>query len=144
MPDDILLHDEVESRAVGNPMEDFGLKKFRKLIQRTYLGVGYVHQFVNDSTSEIVVVPCTEMEYTRLSEVGGSQFNPVLEGHTWIGSGGGTDKVDTSSTLLGEDEYCIKNDKTLVVLSGISGPERYKELALSAVDANDNFDESNI
>jgi len=108
----------------------------RQLTQRTYLGVGYVHCFLNESSGEDEFFPCSEAEYLKLGEVGGNAHNPVRAGYTWKYSLGGTDKVDTPNTLLGVDEYCIRNGKAVSLLADANGIDTaYLELPLSAVDS---------
>ena len=75
-----------------------------QLTKRNYLGVGYVHIFTNNKTGDDVGVECTQEEYAALSLP--NAVNPTLEGHTWSHSAGGTIKVDSPTTLLGENEYC--------------------------------------
>tara|TARA_R110000868_G_scaffold216847_1_gene466992 strand:+ start:28 stop:390 length:363 start_codon:yes stop_codon:yes gene_type:complete len=97
-----------------------------QLTKREYLGVGYIHQFKNDETDEIVLIPCTEEEYTRMGGEGGSQFNPVMKGHTWECSFGGTYKVDTPTTLMGGNEYCIVGEEAVIILPDLPIGERMK------------------
>ncbi len=101
---------EIEEANQPNPLEDSAMKDFRTLTQRTYLGQGYVHQFKNSTTGEIVLVPCTQVEYESLSEA-----SPTLANHIWQGSTGGTYKVDTPNEQLGLDEYCELPDGKQVV-----------------------------
>lgn len=75
------------------------------LTRREYLGEGYIHVFVNDKTGEQVIVETTQKEYELLSGTDGSLHIPQKEGHTWISSCGGTVKVDSPSSILGENEY---------------------------------------
>lgn len=77
-----------------------------KLTKRNYLGDGYHHEFVHVITGEHVFIPCTEKEYAQLGE---KNIQPELEGYTWIGSTGGTYKVDTIDGRLGVNEYCDIN-----------------------------------
>jgi hypothetical protein len=116
----------------------------RKLKKRNYLGLGYIHTFRNDTTGEIVTVPCTEQEYTRLGEKGGEKYNPTLAGHTWDGSAGGTYKVDTPNSILGEDEYCVIGNKKMVTLKDEDGSSKFQTLAVDAIDENDNLDEEKL
>lgn len=90
------------------------LKKLRKLTPRTYLGVGYTHLFRHDVSGEIVNVPCTQAEYDSLQGAGGAANNPTFAGHTWVGSCGGTYKVDTLNDRLGDDEYFVNGSEVFV------------------------------
>lgn len=76
----------------------------RTLVKKQYLGVGYINQFKNNISNEIISVPITKEEYELLGTNDAS--NPTLEGHTWISAQGGTVKVDNIDTRLQEDEYC--------------------------------------
>lgn len=113
----------------------------RKLTKREYLGDGYVHHFSNDKTGKVVHVPCTKEEYEKLGGKDGSSFNPTLKGHTWLYSSGGTIKVDTPDTTLGEDEFCIKNGE---VVAKLKEDNKIQFMVLSSVDVNQNIDESKI
>ena len=106
--------------------------KTLKLVKRSYLGIGYLHHFKNDSTGELVFIPCTQQEYERLGQEGGSDFNPTLDGYTWVCSEGGTIKVDTPDTVLGKNEYCELADKTLVRFDG-EFADQFKFVAKSEV-----------
>jgi hypothetical protein len=93
------------------------------LIKRVYLGDGYYHHFIKEKTQEEVYVPCSQAEYL---ELGQTNKQPTLDGYKWVGSAGGTIKVDTPTGVLGEDEFCEINDHQVFVrLSG-------KEVADSA------------
>ena len=90
-----------------------------QLTKREYLGEGYVHQFKNIATGEVILVPCTLEEYNSLST-----NRPSLEGHIWQGSTGGTYKVDTPNTVLGLNEYCdLPDGKQVVRLDNSKGLE---------------------
>lgn len=91
-------------------------KVTRKLVKREYLGEGYLHLFIHNQTGEEKFVECTEAEYKRMGLKGGSKYNPTLEGYTWKCSVGGTIKVNTPNTILGENEYCIKDGKVVAHL----------------------------
>lgn len=138
MPEDLLEVVEKEE-TVKATFENAVLKKFRKLTKRNYLGVGYVHKFVNDTTQEEVFVPCTQAEYDSLSET-----QPSLEGHTWACSGGGTIKVDTSNSLLGDGEYTIlPGNIAQINIGGMSVLK--KEQTLPGTDVvNDQLEENKI
>jgi hypothetical protein len=79
------------------------------LIERQYLGVGYIHMFKDNSTSTTKVVPCTLAEFNSIKTT-----PPTMTGHTWIGSTAGTARVDTSDTILGKGEYCVIDGMVLV------------------------------
>ena len=116
----------------------------RKLTKRNYLGEGYIHQFKNDVTGEIVTVPCTKEEYTRLGEKDGSKYNPTLDGHIWLQSAGGTIKVDTPDTILGVDEYTIIGEEAHIVLSGQKVGEEYKKVPKSMILEVDSIDTTDL
>ena len=87
----------------------------KKLTKKNYLGEGYHHTFQNAATGEVIYIPCTKEEYTRMGEKGGSQYNPTLAGHKWLSSAGGTIKVDNPDGVLRENEYCQVNGYCVVV-----------------------------
>lgn len=116
----------------------------RKLKKRNYLGEGFVHVFLNDSTGEEVVVPCTKEDYVRMGEKGGGKFNPTLDGHTWECSLGGTYKVDTENTLLGEDEYCEVGEEKIVNLKGAEFGKKHQKIHKDAIDDSDFLDEDKL
>lgn len=139
-----LQGENFEDVTKEQPLENNLLKKTRTLTPRTYLGVGYIHTFKNDTTQELVNVPCTQAEYESLAGVDGSSNNPALAGHTWVSSSGGTIKVDTADTLLGEDEYCIDGEDVIAVVSGVKDDSKYQRLTIADVDIADQLDESKI
>jgi len=85
-----------------------------ELTKRTYLGEGYLHRFKNNITGEEIYEECTKEQYEALGVKGGWKNNPVKDGWTWIGSCGGTIKVDTPDTVLGINEYCELPDRVVV------------------------------
>ncbi len=85
-----------------------------QLIKKEYLGEGYVHEFERDSDGLAVYIPCTKLEYERLGLKGGSKFNPVMEGHEWRRSHGGTVKVDNPDGILKKGEYTEVGDMVLI------------------------------
>lgn len=118
---------------------------YRQLTERQYLGVGYVHQFKNNTTGEARFVPCLEEEYTRMGLPEGSQHNPVLAGHTWECSLGGTTKVNTPNTLLGKDEYCFVGREIKARLVDINGIDSaWVDLPRTAVNAGHQLDEASV
>ena len=120
--------------------EDGGLisrdPKTRQLTKRTYLGVGYLHLFQNNTTNEFIYVPCTDAEYASLSGVGGAANNPTLGGHTWRASFGGTIKVDTPDSTLGIDEYCDYEDGYFVNTQNSHGGFFSEKVPLDRVSDN--------
>lgn len=84
-----------------------------KLKKRKYLGKGYGHEFRNILTGKRKFVPCTQEEYENLAlPDAGTKYNPIPdEGWEWVCSHGGTVKVDTENTLLGENEFTIIGSK---------------------------------
>lgn len=105
-----------------------------QLTKRNYLGVGYVHIFKHDKTGEETVVPCTQEEYEALALP--NAINPTLEGHTWVHSAGGTIKVDSPTTLLGENEYCDFEGGHAVIKKDTSGIPRLSKLAVGKITAD--------
>lgn len=110
-----------------------------KLTKRKYLGFGYVHRFKNDTDGTTVFIPCSQEEYDSLALPNAPQ--PTLAGHTWLDSAGGTIKVDTPTTLLGDNEYCIDGEDAHVVLSSQNETERYVKMKKSDINVNDEVDE---
>jgi len=100
-----------------------------KLTKRKYLGEGYVHFFENIETGEVKTTPCTKEEYERMGGVDGTQYNPVPEeGWKWNVSCGGTVKVDTPSTLLGDGDYTEIGEKVLIFSIDNKKNVVYKEM----------------
>lgn len=91
-------------------------EKLRPLTEKTYLGVGYFHNFIHDKKGTVTSVLCTQEEYEALSRP--NPVNPTLADHTWWCSEGGTIRVDTPDGKLGEDEYAVIDDKVYVRLGG--------------------------
>jgi len=142
---DILITDgDMDGMTVGNPMEENGLKTMRNLTERAYLGEGYIHQFINDTTQEVLYLPCPQAEYESMGGVGGAANNPTLGGHTWQVSIGGTIKVDTPNTLLGEDEFCKKGAEVVAVLSGVKDVYTYQTFPETDIETDGKLDESKI
>lgn len=112
-----------------------------KLTKRKYLGEGYIHSFKNDVTGKMLFVPITKVEYERLGEKGGAKFNPTLEGHTWIESMGGTYKVDTENTILGDGDYTEVNDEFVVNMKDSRGIELTKKVKKDMV-VNDEIEKT--
>lgn len=90
-----------------------------QLTKRNYLGVGYVHIFKHNKTGAETVVPCTKEEYEALGLP--NAVNPTLDGHTWVHSSGGTIKVDSPTTILGENEYVEYEGKAVVMKRDADG-----------------------
>jgi hypothetical protein len=91
------------------------------LTKRNFVGYAWFHIFTNDETGAEFPVECTEMEYTRLGEVGGEQFNPTLEGHTWKYSLGRAMKVDSPTGLLSDREYAVIGDEAHIAIKEAMG-----------------------
>lgn len=109
----------------------------RPLTKRQYLGEGYIHIFRNRLTQEEVVRPCTEEEYQSMLGKDGHNFNPASErGLEWVCSAGGTIKVDTPSSLLGEDEYCEIGEEAVVWLSSRKIEEKQLRVPLSEIKSD--------
>lgn len=88
-----------------------------KLIRKQYIGHnGYIHAFKNLETGEIKYVPTTQKEYEKMSERGGEKYNPVLEGHVWVGAMGGTIQCDNEDTVLKEGEYVETPTEILAIV----------------------------
>jgi hypothetical protein len=79
-----------------------------------------------------------------MTGVGGAANNPTLADHTWVSSGGGTIKVDTPNSLLGDDEYCVRDGMVVAVLSGVKEDSKYQFLTTADVDGANELDESKI
>ncbi len=88
------------------------------LIEKQYLGDGYVHLFKNNKTEELVYIPTSKEDYERLGLPGGAQFNPVMDGHTWLYSLGGTIKVDNADGMLKDGEYCVTEKEAFIKYEG--------------------------
>ena len=114
-----------------------------KLKKKQYLGEGYHHTFQSESTGEVIYVPCTKEEYTRMGEVGGSKYNPTLPGHKWLSSAGGTIKVDNPDGVLKENEYCQVNGFCVVVHKDEGGQFVASKVELKDI-VNDEVDVSKI
>lgn len=80
----------------------------RRLTRKQYLGVGYIHQFVDDNTGEIKYLPCNKTEYDDVNNFK-SDVTPTLSGCTFVSSSGGVITVDNPDSILKEDEYCAYN-----------------------------------
>jgi len=107
-----------------------------KLTKKQYLGVGYIDTFKNDDG--IVNVPCTEEQYNSYSN--GSQ--PTLDGYVWLGSSGGTIKVDNPDTVLKDGEYCEYEDGYYINISK-DGVLISRKVPLEWI-VNDEIDDFNI
>jgi len=108
-----------------------------KLTKREYLGEGYVHFFENIETGEVKTTPCTKEEYERMGGADGAQYNPVPEeGWKWTVSCGGTVKVDTPSTLLGDDDYTEIGEKVLLFSKDAKKNVVYKEMEKGEFEAH--------
>ena len=108
-----------------------------KLTKRNYLGLGYVHQFKNNLTGEIVFVPCTKEEYKRMGEKDGSKYNPTKDGFTWMCSLGETIAVDSPDTMIKENEYCDYKGGHFVVLKNKDGRFSGKSLPLGKITSDE-------
>lgn len=102
-----------------------------KLTKREYLGEGYHHLFQNNKTGEQIYVPCTKEEYFELGE---KDIQPVLKGHIWVNSQGGTYLVDTPDGRLGINEYCETGKETVVRLDHVNPLEAWKILPKGSVE----------
>jgi len=107
-----------------------------RLTKKQYMGVGYVHAFINDETGEVKYIPCSELDYTRLGEKDGHRLNPILEGFTWHHSEGGTISCDNPDTVLRENEYVDYEDGYFAMFKDEKG--RYgQKLSLSEIVNNE-------
>ena len=76
------------------------------LTKRNYLGEGYYHTFKNLVTGEIKDVETTKAQYESMAGIGGEKNNPQDDGDwKWIGSCGGTIKVDTPDNALSIGDF---------------------------------------
>lgn len=89
--------------------------QYAHLVEREYLGVGYHHQFYNEKTKEYLYTQCTEEEYKEL-ETKNIQVEPPTSDYVWVGSSGGTFKVDNPDGRLKEEEFCETPDGVVVRL----------------------------
>lgn len=101
-----------------------------KLIKREYLGEGYIFEWKNLETGEILIEPCTKEDYVKITE--NSENNPFKDSYVFLGGTGGTIKVDTENSTLGAYDYTQVNDKYIVGL-------RCKEVDLTDI-TNDEID----
>ena len=87
------------------------------LTQRNYLGEGYYDEFQSTQTGEIEYEETTKEQYESMGGFDGHKNNPESDMEwTWIGSIGGTIKVDNVTGLLQEGEGTILPDGTYVVV----------------------------
>lgn len=111
-----------------------------KLKKKNYLGVGYIHTFLNNETGEATIVPCTEQEYLNIGSV-----KPTLEGHTWEHSAGGTIKVDNPDSTLGVGEYVEIGDEVVVRTADSDLLEQFKKAPKEDLDkTTDEIDETKL
>lgn len=101
-----------------------------KLTKREYIGEGYIFEWKNIETGDILIEPCTKEEYIKLTQ--SAENNPSKEGYTFLGGTGGTIKVDTENSTLEAYDYTQINDKYIVGL-------RCKEVELTDI-TNDEID----
>jgi hypothetical protein len=103
-----------------------------KLTKREYLGEGYIFEWKNLETGEILIKPCTKEEYIKITK--SADNNPIKDGYMFLGGTGGIIKVDTENSTLGADDYTQINDKYIVGL-------RNKEVELTDITNNEiNYD----
>lgn len=95
-----------------------------KLDKREYLGEGYIFEWKNLQTGDILIEPCEKEEYVKITQ--SSENNPTKEGYTFLGGTGGTIKVDTENSTLGAYDYIELNGKYIVGL-------RCKEVELTDI-----------
>lgn len=101
-----------------------------KLTKREHMGEGYIFEWKNTETGEILIEPCTKEGYLKITQ--SSKNNPTKKGYVFLGGTGGTLKVDTENSTLGAYDYTQVNDKYIIGL-------RCKEVDLADV-ANDEID----
>lgn len=95
--------EDIDNVDKGEPMEANLLKTMKRLTPRAYLGDGYIFEFRNNTTGEYLIESCTQAEYEAITV--SALNNPVKAGWTFLGGAGGTIKVDTPNSTLGEDDY---------------------------------------
>lgn len=110
---------------------------FVQLTKRNYLGESWVHAFRSDTDGSIKWVQCTRAEYERMGKNGGSQYNPTLDGYTWVSSYGGSLLVDTDDGVLHEDEYCEIGNEVVIKLGGVPEDEKIHRLPKGKIVATD-------
>jgi len=113
----------------------------KQLTKREYLGTTCLHIFVNNKTGEEKVVECSQAEYDALALP--NPTNPTLAGHTWKQSYGGSIKVDTPNTMLGENDYCDWKGGYFVIAKDTNGKLVGAEVSKSKVVA-DKIDVNNL
>lgn len=87
-----------------------------KLTKREYVGKWNYHSFLNVETGEEKFVECSDEQYKKMGQVGGSEYNPKDEGNfKWVGSTGGSDKINTTTGLFQEGDYTINLDGKYLV-----------------------------
>lgn len=99
-----------------------------KLIKREYLGEGYIFEWKNLKTGDILIESCTKEQYIKITE--SSENNPSKEGYVFLGGTGGTLKVDTENSTLGANDYTQINGKYIVGM-------RCKEVELTDITNNE-------
>lgn len=115
-----------------------------QLKKRNYLGESWVHAFRNDTTGDIKWVQCTRAEYERMGKPGGSQYNPTLEGHTWVSSYGGSLLVDSEDGVLHEDEYCIVGNEAVIKLGNVPEHQKIHRIPKGRIVATDRVKKSDL
>jgi len=92
----------------------------RPLTKKQYLGVGYIHQFVDNTTGETKYVPCSQADYEAVINFK-TNVTATLQGCTFVSSSGGVIMVDNPDTVLKEDEYCDYNGGYYVFTRDVRG-----------------------
>jgi len=82
------------------------------LIKREYLGEGYNLIYKNLETGELKTFDCTKTEYEEVAD---------KEGYTFVSGNGGYIKVDSSTGMLSDREFTIKDDEYLVCMTNSLG-----------------------
>jgi len=79
-----------------------------------------------------------------MGQKNGAIHNPVRKGYIWIESLGGTYKVDTANTMLGDDEYCEVGGQYIVNLANEVGEKKHQKVELGSIDAQGLLDEDKL
>lgn len=82
------------------------------LIKREYLDEGYTLNYKNLQTGEIETFDCTKEEYEEVAD---------KEGYTFVSGNGGYIKVNSSTGMLSDKEYTIKDNDYLVCMTNSLG-----------------------
>ncbi len=83
-----------------------------QLTKREYLGEGYNLVYKNLETNQLEVFDCTKEEYEEVGD---------KEGYTFVSGNGGYIKVNSSTGMLSDKEFTIKDNEYLVCMTNALG-----------------------